>query len=99
MPKDLPTPKPAAAGKVETVISEPPYDLDKFTYYTFSHCRTYILENAVNKALTSQTGLKFKPGDTIVIDGEKQEYVISEVIFTYDINGEKTVIEGEVKVQ
>ena len=67
LPKDLPTPKPAAAGKVETVTSDPPYDLDKFTYYTFSHCRTYILENAVNKALTSQTGLKFKPGDTIVI--------------------------------
>ncbi len=40
-----------------------------------------------------------RPGDTLVIDGEKQEYVISEVIFTYDINGEKTVIEGEVKVQ
>ena len=38
---DLPgmsLPKPAAAaGKVETVAIDPPYDLEKFCYYTFSH--------------------------------------------------------------
>ena len=69
LPKNLPTnlPKPAAAGKVETIVSEPPYDLEKFCYYTFSHCRTYVLEQAANKAFTAQSGISFKPGDIIVI--------------------------------
>ena len=60
-------PKPAEAGKVETVVSDPPYDLDKFCYYTFSHCRTYVLEQAAAKAFASQSGVRYKPGDVIVM--------------------------------
>ena len=60
-------PGTAAQSKVETVAIDPTYDLDKFTYYTFSHCRTYVLENAVNKALTDQSGIRFSPGDIVVI--------------------------------
>ena len=55
------------APKTETVAVEPAYDLDKFSYYTFSHCRTYVLEHAANKALTDQSGIRFQPGDIIVI--------------------------------
>ena len=46
---------------------EPPFDLGKFCYYTFSHCRTYVLEQAVFKPFSSQTGLRFNPGDIIVL--------------------------------
>lgn len=60
-------PKPVPAGKPETVIAEPPYDLDKFCYYTFSHCRTYVLEHTANKHLSAQNGTRFKPGDIIVL--------------------------------
>lgn len=69
-PLDLPgvkLPKPAGAGKVESVPVEPPYDLEKFAYYTISHCRTYVLEYDANKAFTSQSGVCFRPGDIIVL--------------------------------
>ena len=59
--------KRPAAEKTEAVVSEPPYDLDTFCYYTFSHCRTYVLENAANKHLTAQAGIRFKPGDILVL--------------------------------
>ena len=55
------------AAKVETVAVEPPFDLEKFCYYTFSHCRTYVLEQAAFKPFSSQTGLRFNPGDIIVL--------------------------------
>lgn len=55
------------ARKTELVAVDPAYDFKKFTYYTFSHCRTYILENGMNKAFTAQSGIKFQPGDIIVI--------------------------------
>lgn len=68
---DLPgmnLPKPAAAaGKVETVAIDPPYDLEKFCYYTFSHCRTYILEDGARKSFSSQSGIRFVPGDVVVL--------------------------------
>ena len=61
-------PKPAAiVGKVETVAIEPPYDLEKFCYYTFSHCRTYVLEESARKSFSSQSGISFAPGDIIVM--------------------------------
>ncbi len=60
-------PEPAGARRTETVVSEPPYDLDKFCYYTFSHCRTYVLEHAAGKAFTSQSGVRYRPGDIIVM--------------------------------
>lgn len=64
----LNVPKPAAvAGKVETVAIEPPYDLEKFCYYTFSHCRTYILEEGARKSFSSQSGISFAPGDIVVM--------------------------------
>ena len=66
LPKNLLVPKPAVE-KVEAIISDPPYDLEKFTYYTFSHCRTYVLENAANRAFTSQSDVRFQPGDIIVL--------------------------------
>ena len=56
-----------SATKTETVAVDPAYDFDKFAYYTFSHCRTYILENGMNKSFTAQSGIRFKPGDIIVI--------------------------------
>ena len=61
-------PKPAAAaGKVETVAIDPPYDLEKFCYYTFSHCRTYILEAGARKSFSSQSGIRFVPRDVVVL--------------------------------
>ena len=63
--KDLP--KPAIAAKSESVAIEPPFDLEKFCYYTFSHCRTYVLEQAAFKPFCSQTGLRFNPGDIVVL--------------------------------
>lgn len=60
-------PLPAGSGKVKTFVSEPPYDLEKFCYYTFSHCRTYVLEQAADKAFTSQSGVRYKAGDIIVM--------------------------------
>ena len=59
--------KPAKPGKTETGYADPPYDLDKFCYYTFAHCRTYILEQAAGKGFTSQSGIRFAPGDTIIM--------------------------------
>lgn len=47
--------------------SEPKYDLERFCYYTFSHCRTYILEAAAGKSFAAQTGISFDPGDAIVL--------------------------------
>ena len=64
-PKDLP--KPTIAAKVETIALEPPFDIEKFCYYTFSHCRTYVLEQAAFKAFSSQSGIQFKPGDIVVL--------------------------------
>ena len=66
---NLPTPKGMRQEdeKIKTVSIDPPYDLNKFTYYTFSHCRTYILEQPAFKSLIAQSGIKFKPGDIIVI--------------------------------
>ena len=64
----LPLPRRAApAPAAETVVSEPPYDLDRFCYYTFSHCRTYVLENAANEAFTARSGVRFRPGDIVVL--------------------------------
>lgn len=60
-------PNPVPAEKTEPAVSEPPYDLDRFCYYTFSHCRTYVLEAAANKAFTSQSGISFRPGDIILM--------------------------------
>jgi len=65
LPKGLP--KPAVAAKTEPVAVDPPYDLEKFVYYTFSHCRTYILEQAAFKGFSSQTGIRFDPGDAIIL--------------------------------
>ena len=65
LPKDLPV--PAFAAKEETLAVDPPYDLDRFTYYTFSHCRTYVLEQAAGSAFTAQSGVRFRPGDIIVL--------------------------------
>ena len=65
LPKNLP--KPAVAAKVETIAVDPPFDLEKFCYYTFSHCRTYVLEQAAFKSFASQTGLRFNPGDIVVL--------------------------------
>ena len=62
-PKQMPN----TTTKVEFVPVDPAYDLEKFTYYTFSHCRTYILEQAASKGFTDQSGIKFKPGDIIVL--------------------------------
>ena len=59
--------KPAGPGKTETGYADPPYDLDKFCYYTFAHCRTYILEQAAGKGFSSQSGIRFAPGDTIIM--------------------------------
>lgn len=64
-PKDLV--KPVSAARIETVAVDPQYDMDKFVYYTFSHCRTYLLEDAVRKSFTAQSGIKFNAGDIIVI--------------------------------
>ena len=58
---------PAMGERTEIVISEPPYDLDQFAYYTFSHCRTYVLEHTANRPFTAQSGIDFKPGDVIVL--------------------------------
>lgn len=57
----------AAAANVETVAIDPPFDLEKFCYYTFSHCRTYVLEQAAEKGFSAQTGISFKPGDIIIL--------------------------------
>ena len=65
LPKDLA--KPVSAAKTETVAVDPQYDMDKFVYYTFSHCRTYILEDALRKSFTAQSGIKFNAGDIIVV--------------------------------
>lgn len=54
-------------GKAETVAIEPPFDLEKFCYYTFSHCRTYVLEDGARKHFSSQSGISFAPGDIVVL--------------------------------
>ncbi len=74
---DFPLPKPGLptlnfpgptppAGAEKTVL-EPPYDLEKFAYYTFSHCRTYVLEHGASGSFSAQSGISFRPGDTVVI--------------------------------
>ena len=63
---DFPKPTPEA-GKAEAVAVEPPYDLQRFCYYTFSHCRTYILEDRARRSFSSQSGICFVPGDVIVV--------------------------------
>ncbi len=60
-------PKSPILPKTEKSFYDPSYDLDKFAYYTFSHCRTYVLDNSANKSMTDQSGIRFKPGDIIVI--------------------------------
>lgn len=65
LPKGLPN--PVGPERSETVVSEPPYDLNRFAYYTFSHCRTYVLEMAAFKNFSAQSGINFKPGDAIVL--------------------------------
>lgn len=60
-------PKPAAPAKVETEPIDPPYDLNKFCYYTFSHCRTYVLEHVATSSFTTQSDIRFKPGDILVL--------------------------------
>ena len=60
----LPAPLPL---KPEPAATEPPYDLDKFSYYTFSHCRTYVLEHAARKAFVSQSGIDYSPGDILTL--------------------------------
>lgn len=63
----IPVPVPAVVGGPEMPAAELPYDLDRFCYYTFSHCRTYVLERAAEAAFSSQSGVRFKPGDVIVM--------------------------------
>ena len=65
LPKDLAN--PVSAARIETVAVDPQYDMDKFVYYTFSHCRTYLLEDSVRKSFTAQSGIKFNAGDIIVL--------------------------------
>jgi hypothetical protein len=60
-------PQAAAATKTEIIPREIPFDLNKCTYYTFSHCRTYVLEYSANRQFTEQTGIRFNPGDIVVI--------------------------------
>lgn len=64
-PKDFQ--KRDAAIKAEIIAVEPPYNLEQFSYYTFSHCRTYVLDHAANKSFTSQSGINFKAGDVVVL--------------------------------
>lgn len=63
--KDLPDPKGIIPSK--PIVTDPPYDLEKFAYYTFSHCRTYLLEQSVFKTFTDQSGISFQPGEIVVI--------------------------------
>ncbi len=59
--------KAAKANSSEPDSQEPPYDLKKFSYYTFSFCRTYVLERAAENAFSAQSGLRFKPGDILIL--------------------------------
>ena len=61
------SPPEAQADKVEPASLEPPYNLDKFCHYTFSFCRTYVLEHSADKAFSAQSGVSFQPGEIIVI--------------------------------
>lgn len=63
----MPMPQAAATAKTEIIPREIPFNLNKFTYYTFSHCRTYVLEHGANRYFTEQTGTRFNPGDIVVI--------------------------------
>lgn len=54
-------------GAADAAAVDPPYDLEKFCYYTFSHCRTYVLEQSAGKSFSSQSGIVYNPGDTVVI--------------------------------
>ena len=53
--------------KPQAVPVEPPYDVGTFCYYTFSHCRTYVLEEAARREFSTQTGVAFTPGDIVVL--------------------------------
>ncbi len=64
LPKGLPG-LPAAAPQTEA--AEPPFDLETFCYYTFSHCRTYVLEQAAFKPFSAQSGIRFTPGDLVIL--------------------------------
>lgn len=101
LPKDLP--KPAVAAKVEKVAKEPPFDLEKFCYYTFSHCRTYVLEQTAFKPFSSQTGIHFAPGDIVVLyptalgGGEEVvSYKVSKLQETFETveNGVKSYLKA-----
>ncbi len=67
VPPGMELPKPAGAGRLGTVAVDPPYDLEKFCYYTFSHCRTYILEDSARKSFSSLSGIGYVPGDTVIL--------------------------------
>ena len=71
LPQGLPLPKapagPIIAAKNEAAAQEPPYDLETFCYHTFSHCRTYVLEQDAAKAFSTQSGIRLAPGDAAVI--------------------------------
>ena len=65
-------PPTLAGNKVQygggPIISEPPYDLKEFTHYTFSYCRTYVLENAANGSFLTQSDINsFVPGEIIIL--------------------------------
>ena len=60
-------PLPGLAPRAEKTYSEPKYDLEKYCYYTFSHCRTYVLEEAAGRSFSAQTGISYDPGDAIVL--------------------------------
>ncbi len=82
-------------SRKRTAAVEPPFDLEKFGYYTFSHCRSYVLEQAAFPALVSRSGIEFRPGDVVVIyptafgggskvipfarSAEKQKRILSEL--------------------
>ncbi len=64
----FPEPAKPLPGVSAKANREPPYDLDTFAYHTFSHCRTYVLEQAAEKAFRAQSGVRFTPGDIVVLD-------------------------------
>ena len=63
----LDLPKSVPSSKPEVIALDPPYDLEKFCYYTFSHCRTYILEQTAEKSFKAQSGLSFRPGEIMLL--------------------------------
>ncbi len=58
---------PVKVVQVQSKVVEPPYNLEKFVHYTFSYCNTYVLENAENEYFKTRCGIKFKPGEIIIL--------------------------------